>query len=281
MNSALSLPKGLQGCLKAPNHNGHLGFVTENVGVKETERENILLVDDRPENLAALGAWLEGLDLNIFKATSGNEALSLMLEHDFALVLLDVQMPDMDGFETAGVMRNNPRTKHVPIIFVTAITKDQEQIFKGYETGAVDYLFKPIQPEILLSKVKVFVDLHGQKKSLEKTANALELSMEELKKAHEEHLQNEKLQGVIEMAGAICHELNQPLQAVSGYSELLLMDISDDNPLNGDLKKIKEQIARMGRITRKLMRITRYETKDYVFEGQKIIDIDKASGEGK
>ena len=117
-----------------PNHNSPY-LATENVGVKETERENILLVDDRPENLAALGAWLEGLDLNIFKATSGNEALSLMLEHDFTLVLLDVQMPDMNGFETAEVMRSNQRTKHVPIVFVTAISKDQKHVFKGYETS--------------------------------------------------------------------------------------------------------------------------------------------------
>jgi two-component system cell cycle response regulator len=249
--------------------------------MNETEKANILLVDDRPQNLLALQGLLEGLDVKVVKATSGNEALSLMLEYDFALVLLDVQMPEMDGFETAEVMRSSPRTKHVPIVFVTAISKDQKHVFKGYETGAVDYLFKPLEPEILISKVKVFVELYRQKGLLESTTKALEQSMEELKKANEERVQRERLQGVIEMAGAVCHELNQPLQAVSGYSDLLLMDMSDDNPLNGDLKKIKKQIARMGKITRKLMRITRYETKDYIFEGQKIIDIDKASGEGK
>ncbi len=101
------------------------------------------------------------------------------------------------------------------------------------------------------------------------------------RQAEEDRLKMEKFQGVIEMAGAVCHELNQPLQAVSGYAELMLDDMSEDNPLNGDVKKIKEQISRMGSITSKLMKITRYETKDYVFEGTKIIDIDKASGEEK
>lgn len=103
----------------------------------------------------------------------------------------------------------------------------------------------------------------------------------EHKRAEEQRVQREKLQGVIEMAGAVCHELNQPMQAVSGYSELLLADMAEDNPLYEDISMIKEQIVRMGKITRKLMRITRYETKDYVFEGKKIIDIDKASGAAK
>jgi len=126
----------------------------------------ILIVDDREENLLALEGWLENPDLKIVKATSGNQALGLMLEEEFALVLLDVQMPEMDGFETAELMRFSEKTKNIPIIFVTAISKDRENIFKGYTAGAVDYLPKPIDPDILKAKVDVFLQLYRQKQSL-------------------------------------------------------------------------------------------------------------------
>lgn len=132
------------------------------------EKPNILIVDDKPENLLALEKTLEGPGLSIMKAMSGNEALALILEHDFALVLLDVQMPVMDGFETAELMRGNEDTKHIPIIFLTAINKDQKFVFKGYEAGAVDYLFKPLDPDILNCKVSVFCELYKQKGIIEK-----------------------------------------------------------------------------------------------------------------
>lgn len=141
---------------------------------------NILIVDDRPENLFVLESLLENMDCNIMKAESGSEALSLMLDYDFALVLLDVQMPEMDGFETAELMRSSSRTKYIPIIFVTAISKEQRCIFKGYEVGAVDYLFKPIEPIILQSKVKIFLELYNQKKLLEEQSKLLELKIQEL-----------------------------------------------------------------------------------------------------
>ncbi len=117
--------------------------------------------------------------------------------------------------------------------------------------------------------------LHGRRHLIDSF-----MDITEHKRAQEDRVQREKLQGVIEMAGAVCHELNQPLQAVSGYSELLMGDVSEDNPLYGDIKKIKAEISRMGQITRKLMHITRYETKDYI-EGAKIIDIDRASDKGR
>lgn len=138
------------------------------------ERQNILIVDDRHENIMALEKVLKRPDLNIMKATSGNDALAMVLEYDFALVLLDVQMPDMDGFETAELMRENRETGQIPIIFVTAISKEEKHIFKGYESGAVDYLFKPIDTEILNSKVSIFLELGNQKRLIEKQAKVMQ-----------------------------------------------------------------------------------------------------------
>ncbi len=132
----------------------------------DSEKPIILLVDDRPENLLVLELLLKSPDVTILKAGSGNEALTLMLQHDFALVLLDVQMPEMDGFETAELMKKCSETRHMPIIFVTAISKEQKHVFKGYAAGAVDYLLKPVDPDILRSKVTVFLKLHRQKIAL-------------------------------------------------------------------------------------------------------------------
>lgn len=154
---------------------------------------NILVVDDRVENLLVLESLLEHMECNIIKATSGNEALGLMLEHEFALVLLDVQMPDMDGFETAELMRMNSKTRYVPIIFVTAISKEQRCIFKGYEVGAVDYLFKPIEPVILQSKVKVFLELYNQKRIVEEQAVLLQIKIKELSDLKEANFKLENL----------------------------------------------------------------------------------------
>ena len=130
-------------------------------------KQNILVVDDHRENLIALEAILDGDGRNLIMAQSGNEALSLALKHDFALVLLDVQMPEMDGFEVAELMRKNKKTRNLPIIFVTAISKEQKYVFKGYECGAVDYLYKPIDQKILEAKVNVFLELDRQRKKLQ------------------------------------------------------------------------------------------------------------------
>ncbi len=133
----------------------------------------ILLVDDRPENLMSLEELLSDQGYETVKATSGNDALRLCLRHDFALVLLDVQMPEIDGFETAELMRLNPKTRHIPIIFVTAGLKDIYFHFRGYDTGGVDYLSKPIEPLFLRSKVKIFAELYRQRRELEFHKNHL------------------------------------------------------------------------------------------------------------
>ncbi len=151
--------------------------------------QNILIVDDRPENLIALENILEAPGLNLIKAESGEETLRLLLkQHDVALILLDVQMPGMDGFETASILRSAPNTKHIPIIFVTAISKEEKHIFKGYEAGAVDYMFKPVDPDILKSKVRVFLELDRRKKVLEEK----NYELQEAKKNTDKILHNVK-----------------------------------------------------------------------------------------
>ncbi|MHB8056894.1 MAG: response regulator [Desulfuromonadaceae bacterium] len=134
----------------------------------------ILIVDDRPENLLSLEELLSDQGYELAMATSGNDALRLTLKQNFALVLLDVQMPHMDGFETAELMRTNPKTRHIPIIFVTAGMKDLQFQFKGYDSGAVDYLAKPIEPLFLQSKVRIFAELYRQRREIELRKNHLE-----------------------------------------------------------------------------------------------------------
>ncbi len=128
-----------------------------------------LLVDDLDENLLVLEALLRRDDLELQKAKSGREALELMLEHEFALALIDVQMPEMDGFELAELMRGAERTRHVPIIFVTAGIQERHRVFKGYDAGAVDFLFKPLEPQILRHKTETFFQLYRQRQDLAET----------------------------------------------------------------------------------------------------------------
>ncbi len=137
----------------------------------------VLVVDDRPENLLAIGKLLKPLDIEVIKVSSGEEALAQVLRHQFAVILLDVQMPVMDGFETAQLMRANKTTATIPIIFVTAISKEDKHVTMGYESGAVDYLYKPIIPDILLGKVKVFLKLETQRLEMQAlTENLREMS---------------------------------------------------------------------------------------------------------
>ena len=141
---------------------------------------NILLVDDQPKNLLALSAILDSPGLNIVKADSGLEALRCLLNQDFAVILLDVQMPLMDGFETAALIRQRERSQHTPIIFVTALNRDDTHVERGYSLGAVDYLLKPFAPEILKSKVTVFVELFKKTQLLEQQAALLEAANKKL-----------------------------------------------------------------------------------------------------
>jgi PAS domain S-box-containing protein len=138
------------------------------------DRANILLVDDQPNNLLALEAMLEDLGQNLVRAESGTAALRALLEQEFAAILLDVQMPGLDGFETARLIRQRERSRHTPIIFITALSRSETNVFKGYSIGAVDYLFKPIVPEVLRSKVGFFVELWKKNQELKLQAAQLQ-----------------------------------------------------------------------------------------------------------
>lgn len=211
--------------------------------VEPTPRVKILLVDDRPANLLTLESILEDLGQDIVKATSGKEALRHVLRDDFAVILLDVKMPDMDGFETATLIRERERSRHTPIVFLTA-HKDEEHVFRGYYAGAVDFLYKPINPEVLRSKVSVFVDLslktellRRQTEILQTRNTELEQLVEQRRKAEEQvralaadleervrertaelSRSNEELR---QFAYAASHDLKEPMRTIASYTQLL------------------------------------------------------------
>ncbi len=171
-----------------------------------TERPRVLIVDDLPENLFAMRQLLAEVDADLFTAQSGNEALGLMLQQRFCVVLLDVQMPEMDGFETAELMRSHEDTKSTPIIFITAISKEDRHVFHGYASGAVDYICKPVIPEILLCKIKVFIDLY----------RAMQLT----RQLEREQRKSANLESIGTLAGGLAHDFNNLLFAVLGNIEL-------------------------------------------------------------
>jgi signal transduction histidine kinase len=171
-----------------------------------------LLVDDLPENLLSLEALLQRDELMLLKARSGDEALELLLQHDVALALIDVQMPGLNGFELAELMRGNERTRRVPIIFVTAGTHTAERRFQGYEAGAVDFIQKPIEPDILRSKAEIFAELYRQRKMISEQRDLLEVQTRALQLA--DNRKNEFI-------GVLVHELRNPLAALNGGLKIL------------------------------------------------------------
>ncbi|MBE0650453.1 MAG: response regulator [Bacteroidales bacterium] len=192
---------------------------------------NILLVDDRPENLLTLEGILDSPEFNLVKASSGNEALGLLLEYNFAIALIDVQMPGMDGFETAEIMRSSDRTKHIPIIFITAINKQRKHIFQGYESGAVDYLYKPLDLEILKSKISAFIEFFKYREALEDTTQKLQNTIEQLNQAKNEA--EEANQAKSAFLASMSHEIRSPLNGIIGIAELGLLD-KDIDPLQAE-----------------------------------------------
>src|SRR3954470_5932730 len=199
-----------------------------------------LLVDDLEENLLALEALLRRPDLEILTARSGREALELLLIHDVALAFLDVQMPEMDGFELAELMRGSERTRQVPIIFVTAGARDQHRIFKGYESGAVDFLFKPIEPHILQNKADVFFQLHRHKQQL----------------AHELREKTETLRLNEMLTAVLSHDLRSPLNAVL-TSAVLIQRRSTEQPVKDTAARILSSGKRMSRMIEDMLDMAR------------------------
>jgi PAS domain S-box-containing protein len=178
------------------------------MSMESPEAVNFLLVDDLDENLIALEALLQRDGVQLFKARSGEQALELMLVHDFALALLDVQMPGMDGFELAELMRGTERTRRIPIIFLTAVATDEKRRFRGYESGAVDYLFKPLDAQLLKNKADVFFELNRQRQELARQRDELGATAEQLARA---------------MARLQAHGDNSPLAMVQFDAEFRLM----------------------------------------------------------
>src|SRR5215211_6603259 len=156
-----------------------------------TSPVNILLIDDRAENLLVLEAMLEPLGQNLITARSGEEALKYLLRQDCAVILLDVQMPGMDGFETAELIRGRDRSKHTPIIFLTAINISDTHVSRGYQVGAVDFLLKPIVPDILISKVAVFVDFGQKADKIARQSDELEVTIHALEQQIDERVRTE------------------------------------------------------------------------------------------
>jgi len=239
------------------------------------ERVKLLLVDDRRENLLALEAILEPLNQDLVRADSGPEALRKVLSTEFAAILLDVQMPGMNGFEVAEIIKSRERSRTIPIIFLSAINKEDAYVFKGYSMGAVDYVFKPFNPDVLRSKVAVFVDLYLKQREIHRQGELLRDSQKrELELEHRTSLletearaaaklsqMNEELhrrQLALEQAmgarnrfyASMSHELRTPINAVIGYSTLMLDNIY--GPLN---TKQKEGLQRTLKAARHLLEL--------------------------
>ncbi len=194
-------------------------------------RVTCLIVDDREENVLALSSLLRSEGVDVVHATSGAEALDLLLARDVALALLDVQMPEMDGFELAELMRGSERTRHVPIIFVTAGSHDQRRLFKGYDSGAVDFLYKPIDPHILKNKADVFFQLYRQKQQLAR----------QLRERTETLRLNEMFTAVLG------HDLRQPLNVLLAGAQLLERQADSD--------AVKRTAARMTSSARRMSQL--------------------------
>lgn len=205
-----------------------------------TQPIHVLIVDDIRNNITALEASLARPDLSVLKAESGPAALELLLKHEVALAILDVNMPGMDGFELAELMRGSPRTAHVPIIFLTATAQDVSRTFRGYEAGAVDFLYKPFDSRILNSKVDVFIQMERQKQQL-----ATQLAtVQQLLDA------NEMLMAVLG------HDLRTPLSAVIASAEYLARFVKDENVANIGTR-IKSSGMRMVRMVDQLLNLAR------------------------
>jgi two-component system, cell cycle sensor histidine kinase and response regulator CckA len=210
------------------------------------ERINILMVDDRPDGLLTMEAVLQTPEYNLVKASSGLEALQHLQKDEFAVILLDVQMPVMDGFQTAKKVKEMPRSQNTPILFITAIHKDPFYIYQGYNMGAVDYIFKPFDPAILRSKVAVFVDIFRQQQQIKRQA-------EELHRKEQELYQSQKLEAVGRLAGGVAHDFNNLITGILGLSHDVWTSLDLQDSRREDLQEIIKASNRALSLTKQLL----------------------------
>jgi signal transduction histidine kinase len=236
------------------------------------DRVNILLVDDQPANLVALEAMLQGLGQNLIKAESGREALKWLLTHEFAVILLDVKMPEMDGFETATMIREREKSRHTPILFLTAADKSQDHAVRGYAVGAVDYLVKPVVPEFVRSKVAVFVELAKKSELLRRQTRllveseqaALELAETRAELVRDLEHKNRELES---FSYAVSHDLQAPLRRIDSFSRAALDSQAGrlDEQGRRYLERVREASQHMSQLIDDVLylsRVTRAELRE-------------------
>ncbi|AMB81782.1 MULTISPECIES: hybrid sensor histidine kinase/response regulator [Pseudomonas] len=228
--------------------------------MKSDIQAKLLIVDDLPENLLALEALIKGEDRTVYKALSADEALSLLLQHEFAIAILDVQMPGMNGFELAELMRGTEKTKSIPIVFVSAAGREMNYAFKGYESGAVDFLHKPLDIHAVKSKVNVFVDLYRQRKAVKQQVEALEQSRREQEVLLAQlQLTQVELEHAVRMRddfmSIVSHEVRTPLNGLILETQLRKMHLARDNASAFTLDKMKAMVERDERQIQSLIRL--------------------------
>ena len=220
----------------------------------------LLIVDDLPENLLALEALITREDRTVYKALSADEALSLLLQHEFAMAILDVQMPGMNGFELAELMRGTEKTKNIPIVFVSAAGREMNYAFKGYETGAVDFLHKPLDIHAVKSKVNVFVELYRQSKAMKHQVEALEQSRREQETLLAQLKVTQcELEHAVRMRddfmSIVSHEVRTPLNGLILETQLRKMHLARENAAAFTMEKMQAMVDRDERQIQSLIRL--------------------------
>ena len=231
----------------------------------------ILIVDDDPKNLQALEHMLERPDRSVIKATSGDEALRCLLLYDVAVMLLDIRMAEMDGYQTAALIRTREKTRALPIIFLTAFNKDDADVLRGYSFGAVDYIFKPIVPDILCAKVDIFVELYKRTKALIRKNEDLERAEQTLLFTNQQLAELNRLKS--SFVSVASHEIRTPVTGIKGYVENMLLGLA--GPLTDKqrhyLSRVTSNVDRLMRIIDELLDLARIEA------GQIELQVDSVS----